>query len=636
MCGIWISVGLEPHEKYLDVIAHRGPDGHGLKTFEIGGQLVTFGHRRLAIIDTSSAGLQPMAFADERYWLVFNGEIYNYRELKAELEAKGVVFHTHSDSEVLVAAYAEWGEACLDRFMGMFAFAILDRAAHTLFLARDRFGIKPLYFASTGAGLAFASEIKQLLEVPGIARRGNVARLFDFVSTGMTDHTNQTLFADVHQLRGGEKLRINLDSFTAGRPITPERWYRLPEPGSIRLDARAAAERFRELLDTSVGLHLRSDVPVGSCLSGGLDSSAIVSLASRRLAGEPGGGHMHTVSACYAEKRVDERPFMEAVVKQSGCSPYYVYPRYEDAFSLAEKITWHQDEPYGSTSIFAQWSVFSEAHTRGVTVMLDGQGADEQLAGYHGGYSYHMNMLLDQRRFGELLGTIRERHRDLGVPAKEQLRALFGPRLPYLLRGWLSRQAAVVGNTGPDWLDSEAFATLKPLKGAFQTALDQDGLPSVKDIGGLCQAMVQATNLPMLLKYEDRNSMAHSIEARVPFLDHRLVEFTIGLGNEHKMRGSETKSVLRRAMRGIMPDMICDRRDKLGFTTPEEEWFRGPLRGAIIDGMEETLRRFPTLLNAEGTRRRVHNALDGRGPVDFTLWRIVNLGIWSKVFGVTV
>lgn len=636
MCGIWISVGLEPDEKYLDIIAHRGPDGHGLKAFEIGGRQVTLGHRRLAIIDTSSAGLQPMPFADERYWLVFNGEIYNYRELRVELEAKGVVFHTHSDSEVLVAAYAQWGEACIERFVGMFAFAILDRATRKLFLARDRFGIKPLYYASTGAGVGFASEIKQLLEMPGITRRGNVARLFDFVSTGMTDHTNETLFANVFQLRGGEKLTLDLDTFAPGQAITPTRWYRLPEPGSITLDAKAAADRFRELLDSSVGLHLRSDVPVGSCLSGGLDSSAIVSLASRRLANEPGGGHMHTVSACYAEKRVDERPFMESVVSKWGTQPYYIYPCYEDAFKLAEKITWHQDEPYGSTSIFAQWSVFSEAHTQGITVMLDGQGADEQLAGYHGGYSYYMNMLLDQHRYGELWSTLRGRQRDFGVPMKEQLRALFGPRLHPRLRGWLLRQAAVVTGSGPNWLDSEAFSTLTPLKGAFQTALDRDGLPPVRDIGSLCQAMVQATNLPMLLKYEDRNSMAHSIEARVPFLDHRLVEFTIGLGSEHKMRGSETKSVLRRAMRGIMPDMICDRRDKLGFTTPEEEWFRGPLRGAIIDGMEETLRRFPTLLNVEGTRRRVHDALDGHGPVDFTLWRIVNLGIWSKVFGVTV
>lgn len=636
MCGIWISVGPQPSEKYLDIISHRGPDGHGLEVFDSPAGPVTLGHRRLAIIDTSDAGLQPMAYAGRRFWLVFNGEIYNYRELRDELAAKGHTFHTHSDSEVLVAAYAQWGEACLERFVGMFAFAIFDRETQTLFLARDRFGIKPLYYANTGEGIAFASEIKQLLTLPGLARRGNVARLFDFVSSGMTDHTNETLFADIFQLRGGEKLTLSLTSPVAAQLVKPVRWYRLPEPGSVRLSAADAADRFRELLDSSVGLHLRSDVPVGSCLSGGLDSSAIVSLASRRLIAESVGGHMHTISACYAEKRVDERPFMESVVNQWQCRPHYIYPRYEDAFDLAEKITWHQDEPYGSTSIFAQWSVFSEAHANGITVMLDGQGADEQLAGYHGGYAFHMNMLLEQRRYAELWQTLRERQRDLDVPMKSQLLSLFGPKLPPIVRSILSRQAAVVTGSGPNWLDSEAFATLAPVKGAFATALDRDGLPPVTDIGGLCQAMVQATNLPMLLKYEDRNSMAHSIEARVPFLDHRLVEFTIGLGNDHKMRGSETKSVLRHAMRGIMPDMICDRRDKLGFTTPEQEWFRGPLRGAILDGVEATLARFPTLLNAEGTRKRVNDALDGRGEVDFTLWRIVNLGIWGKVFNVTL
>ncbi|WP_019937288.1 asparagine synthase (glutamine-hydrolyzing) [Bordetella sp. FB-8] len=636
MCGIWISVGPQPSEKYLDIISHRGPDGHGLEVFNSPAGPVELGHRRLAIIDISDAGLQPMAFAEKRYWLVFNGEIYNYRELRDELAAKGHVFRTHSDSEVLLAAYSEWGEACLDRFLGMFAFAIFDRETQKLFLARDRFGIKPLYYACTHEGVAFASEIKQLLELPGLARRGNIARLYDFISSGMTDHTDETLFADVFQLRGGEKLTLSLASYRPGQPITPQRWYSVPVPGSIHLSAEAAAERFRELLDTSIGLHLRSDVPVGSCLSGGLDSSAIVSLASRRLANEADGKHTHTISACYAEKRVDERPFMESVVDRWSCEPHYVYPRYEDAFNLAEQITWHQDEPYGSTSIFAQWSVFSAAHSRGITVMLDGQGADEQLAGYHGGYQFYTNMLLAQRRYAELWKTVKERQRDHGLPMKDQLRTLFGPKLPRIVRAALSRAVAGTPASGPNWLDSEAFATLAPAQGAMQTALDRDGLPPVTDLGSWCQAMVQATNLPMLLKYEDRNSMAHSIEARVPFLDHRLVEFNLGLGNEHKMYAGETKSVLRRAMRGVMPDMICDRRDKLGFTTPEQEWFRGPLRNAILDGMEETLRRFPTLLNAQGTRQRVNDALDGRGEVDFTLWRIVNVGIWGKIFGVTI
>ncbi len=634
MCGIWVSIGLTPDQRYLDIIAHRGPDGQGFNVFDSESGPITLGHRRLAIIDTSTTSLQPMQYADGRYWLVFNGEIYNYREIRAELEAKGYAFRTLSDSEVLLAAYGEWGEACVGHFMGMFAFALLDRPAGRLFLARDRFGIKPLYYATTREGLAFASEIKQLLELPGLSRGANIARLFDFASTGITDHTSDTLFSAVHQLRGGERLTVDLATFKPGMTIAPERWYHLPKPGAVRMNAKEAAEEFLHLLDSSVGLHLRSDVPLGSCLSGGLDSSAIVSLASRRLAGEAGGGHMHTVSACYAEKRVDERPFMEAVVTSSQCQPHYVYPRYEDAFALAEKITWHQDEPYGSTSIFAQWSVFAEARRNGITVMLDGQGADEQLAGYHGGYGYHLNTLLRAGRLPELVRTILGWQRDHGVSAKQQLSLLLGPILPGRLRNLAFR--ARVGHQQHDWLGSEAFQALRPLKSAFQTALDREGLPAVHDIGGLCQAMVQATNLPMLLHYEDRNSMAHGIEARVPFLDHRLVEFTIGLGNEHKMVGSWTKSVLRQALRGLMPEVICDRRDKLGFTTPEQEWFRGPLRAAILDGVEETLRRFPTLFNPEGTRRLVEDSLAGRRPVDFTLWRIVNVGIWGKVFGVTI
>jgi asparagine synthase (glutamine-hydrolysing) len=323
---------------------------------------------------------------------------------------------------------------------------------------------------------------------------------------------------------------------------------------------------------------------------------------------------------------------MESIVNQTHANPHYIFPRAEDVFAQAEKITWHQDEPFGSTSIFAQWCVFEEAKRAGVKVMLDGQGADEQLAGYHAWYWYYMSDLARRRRYAMLIRTIVERQRNHGVPWRSQLQQFAVPLLPAALQKFLRRQHQAIFRH--DWLQSDAFAAMASLPGPVQRATEELGLPAVTDLATACFAFTFALNLQQLLHWEDRNSMAHSIEARVPFVDHLLVEFSLGLGNAHKMVAGDTKRVLRRAMSGILPNDVRDRRDKLGFTTPEQIWFRGPLKRQMFDGVEATLSRFPGLLNAEGTRALAADMLDGRRPVDFSLWRIVNLGIWAKCFDV--
>jgi asparagine synthase (glutamine-hydrolysing) len=635
MCGIWASIGFPPDRARIELVGHRGPDGDGWQVFDPGGCSVALGHRRLAIIDVSDAALQPMADPSRRWWLIFNGEIYNYLELREELCALGSSFRTESDSEVLLAGYIRWGEAVLDRLIGMFAFTIWDDKERRLFVARDRFGIKPLYYLAGEGGIAFASEIKQLRGLPGESGRMNLRRVYDFLASGMMDHTGETLYADIRQLRPGECVTLDLARRTPDADLPIRRWYRLPAPGTIELSESAAGERFRALLAESVRIHLRSDVPVGSCLSGGLDSSSIVCLMAALLAKEGTGARVHSISACYGEKSVDEKPFIDAVVERARCDPAHVYPRPADALALAERITWHQDEPYGSTSIFAQWSVFAEAKRRGIKVMLDGQGADEQLAGYHGGFGYHYAGLLRELRLVALFRTLIERRRYHGLPLRQQLRLLVVPLVPpALLR--LLRAPRAQGLVQGNWLGSGAFGRIDRSRGALDVALDENGLGPIKNIGDLCVAMTQASNLGMLLHWEDRNSMAHGIEARVPFLDHRLVEFSIGLGSQHKIVGGDTKRVLRCGMQGILPEMVRRRRDKLGFSTPETEWFRGPLRPAIEAGMEETLRRYPDLFNGQATRAHIGDMLDGRRPVDFSLWRIVNIGIWGRVFGATV
>jgi asparagine synthase (glutamine-hydrolysing) len=635
MCGIFASLAFEPDTKRIDIVSHRGPDGRGWKVMPTSQGPLALGHRRLAIIDLDERASQPMAFGDDRYWMVYNGEIYNYRELREELRARGATFRTESDSEVLLQAYATWGEAALDKLLGMFSLIIWDARDQVLFAARDRFGIKPLFFFNSKHGLAFSSEIKQLLDLPGGERRMNLSRTWDFLCAGYTDHTDETMFAGVRQLRGGQCVRLGLSRWRPGDDLPIRQYYDIPRGPGERLTEQQAAEKFREIFLDSVKLHLRSDVRVGSCLSGGLDSSSIVSVMDRQLKREGASDPIHTVSACYPNKEVDEKPFMDIVVANTRTEPHFIYPGANDAFDLAEKITWHQDEPYGSTSIYSQWSVFDEARKQNIKVMLDGQGADEQLAGYHGSFWYYAQSLINDRRHLAFAHMVYDRWRKHGLWPPDQLKTMLGHRAPAWAAKY-ARRVAPVDRSGDGWMGTALLDEAKPASGGgLAEVMARDGVPTLNNIGELSVAFVKGASLPMLLRYEDRNSMAHSIEARVPFLDHRLVEFNISLWDQHKIVAGDTKRVLRSAMRGILPEPVRTRHDKLGFATPESAWFRGALKQKVIDGVEETLRRYPSLLNPNETRALMNAALAGRRAVDFTLWRIVNLGIWGRVYGMS-
>jgi asparagine synthase (glutamine-hydrolysing) len=635
MCGIFASVGFEPDPRHIDIVSHRGPDGRGWKVFDGAAGPVCLGHRRLSIIDLDERAGQPMVCSAKRFWLTFNGEIYNFVEIRKELAAKGVRFRTTSDSEVLLEAYAAWGEAMLEKLLGMFAFVIYDEREHRLFAARDRFGIKPLYYFSSADGIAFASEIKQLIELPGFSRRMNLPRVSDFLTAGYTDHTEETMFAQARQLRGGQFVILDLKQWKLGTKLLVRRYYDIPRRRGPPMSEADAASRFRDLLEDSIRLHLRSDVRVGSCLSGGLDSSSIVVLMDHLLGRFAAKEPIHTVSACFVEKEVDEKPFMDAIVSTTRTESHFIYPSAKEAFAAAELITWHQDEPYPSTSIYSQWCVFQEARRNEIKVMLDGQGADEQLAGYHhSSFSCHSKALVRKRNWGALARMIFERKRWHGLNISDQILSLPGrSRVP----AWLRRAPPkLMEAPGEHWLDSSLLNGIRSERGAFGDVLSRDDVGEIKDIGDLCLADMKGASLPMLLRYEDRNSMAHSIEARVPFLDHRLVEFTLGLWDRHKIVGGDTKRVLRRAMVGLLPEKVRQRRDKLGFNTPEQSWLRGPLRPLVEAGVRQTLDLYPGLLNAREVIAFMHAALDGRRQVDATLWRIISLGIWGKVFHVSL
>lgn len=628
MCGIAGIVAPDSRlplalsvQRMCDVIAHRGPDGEGVQTWAG----VALGHRRLAIVDLSEAGAQPMAWG-ERYSIVFNGEVYNHHELRAELEALGHRFHSHTDTEVILAAYAVWGADCLHRFNGMWALLILDHEQRTLFAARDRFGVKPLYYWRTPDGaLAFASEIKQFTVLDGWQARLNAQRAYDFLAWGVSDHTDETMFAGVFQLRGGQSVTVALDQAGDGARLPVQQWYTL-QASAWQGDYAQAITRMRELLDDAVRLRLRADVAVGSCLSGGLDSSSIVGLMNRQLREQGATDRQKTFSACAHEKRFDERPHMETVIASTGVDAHFVYPATADLFAELDKLVWHQDEPFGSTSIFAQWKVFELAADKGVKVMLDGQGADEQLAGYMIFFGPLFAGLFRRGRWLRLWRELRAAHRIHGMSLLQACKHLVNILAPLSLRNRL-RERAGYGAVRPAWLALDAdIACEDPFarRGARTTS-----------IAALCRSQLESTNLQMLLHWEDRDSMAHSVEARVPFLDYRLAEFLIGLPDDWKLSDGITKRILREAMADVVPDSIRWRMDKMGFVTPEESWMR-----------REDPERFRTLLasainDSRGVLRAdamqvLDDMIAGRSAFSFLPWRMICFGAWMRLYGVQV
>lgn len=632
MCGIAgiiypSETALASVPRAIQLLEHRGPDDLGYLSYcrgrvEVGRKWrapktspeVLFLHQRLSILDLSESGWQPMSTPDGRFWMIFNGEIYNFVELREQLRALGRAFKSSSDSEVLLAAYAQWGSDCLNRLIGMFAFAILDTRQRSIFLARDFFGIKPLYYTFQNGSLAFASEVKALMEFAVSNRSANPERLYLYLRHGMSDHGSETLLSQVHQLPAGHFLEFNLETST----LHAECYWR-PETGeTLDISFAEAASRLRELFLNNVRLHLRSDVPVGTALSGGVDSSSIV-MAMRYL--NPG-QEIHAFSYIAEDQKINEERWMDQIAEAAGLHLHKVRPGAEDLLADLDPLTRAQDEPFGSTSLYAQYCVFRAAHTAGIKVMLDGQGADEIL----GGYRYYMAARLASLiRRGDWSSAARflsqcsrwpgvskwwlvARSSDYLLPAglQEPLRHLIGKDLspPWLRQAWfLSR------GVEPRAMNySESFDVL-------HTALRNTLVES---------------SLPHLLRYEDRNSMAFSVESRVPFLTPQLVNFLFSLPEDFLVADDGTsKAVFRQAMRGIVPDAILDRRDKIGFATPEKKWLSNLDEWVSRLLASEVANSIP-FFNMDAIHSEWRSVREGRKPFDFRVWRWLNLIHWTE------
>ncbi len=612
-----------------DSLKHRGPDDHGFLlwnrkdavtlckdiTEQFNKIQVAFIHRRLSIIDLTSTGWQPMGTADGRYFIVFNGEIYNYLELRAELIKLGWSFSSSSDTEVLLTGYAQWGSKVLDRLVGMFAFTILDAVKHRLFIARDCFGIKPLFYSYWNGGFAFASEIKALLALPNFDRGVNPNALYEYLRFGISGHGEETLFRNIYQLPAAHYLEVSLD-----RPYCPEttRYWQLDLRQQSRLCFRDAAYQLREMFIDNVRLHMRSDVPVGAALSGGIDSSSIV-MAMRQIEPEV---DLNTFSYIADESVINEERWVDIVTLNAGTSTHKISLSPEELIEDLESLIAIQDEPFGSTSIYAQYRIFRLAKEVGIKVMLDGQGADELLAGYTLYNANRIESLLHQRDFIGACSLFYKASKLPHVKGKELLSYLIWKFLPENLvpsARLIYRKKLIPPWINAGWFLDKSVEFKEPIRSSQKNTLRHELYRSL------------GIGLQSLLRYEDRNSMAYSIESRVPFLTTGMAEFVLSLPENYLISNDGTsKCIFRAAMRDIVPDKILERRDKIRFQTPEMRWFSF-LRPWIEDVLQSKTAKSIPVLNNTCMTKEWKEIVDGNRKHDEKIWRWINIILWADI-----
>lgn len=596
MCGISgiINKNNKSVEELLihqmtDIIAHRGPDSSGSYLYKN----IAFGHRRLSILDLSSSGHQPMKYLDDLV-ITYNGEIYNFIEIREELIQKGYIFDSNSDTEVILKAYHCWGKTCVNYFNGMWSFSILDIKQKIIFCSRDRFGVKPFYYIENNDLFAFGSEISQLLTfLPNKILNKKVA--LDYLISGIEECSNETFFKDIYLLKGGHNLVFDLQT----NSYEIERYYNL----KLSDQKNTSVDDYIQELKRSITLRLRSDVKVGTCLSGGIDSSTISSFASKLY--QNSNEKFMAIHAKSSEYKTDESEFAKIVSKIANINLNFVEPSYSDFKSNILSIIKIQQEPFGSLSIIMQYFVFKKAKELGCIVMLDGQGGDETLLGY-------------------------ERYYPAIVKSKKGI-----SKLKALLQSSKNSRLSLLDTIKYQYYFSNYKLRLKRLK--FKNSFYKSEIlnnyeseelriisESYNDISILQKNEIESSQLPHLLKYEDRNSMANSIESRLPFLDYKLVELSLNTNNSLKIKDGWTKFILRKAAETILPKEIVWRKNKLGFNAPEKTWTK-EFENEMINEIQQS----EILNNFIHFKKLYFKNLDLR-----TKWRLYNFSVWEKEFKV--
>ncbi|MBI38526.1 MAG: asparagine synthase (glutamine-hydrolyzing) [Leptospiraceae bacterium] len=622
MCGILGNYTPTDYRKIdpavLSSLSHRGPDDEGFVTIAAGSGRVTLGHTRLAIIDLSAGGHQPIRSSDGRFHLVFNGEIYNYRELRSRLRNLGVAFESESDTEVLLKSWIQWGAESIGKLNGMFAFAILDTKQSRIHCVRDAFGIKPLYYSRKNNEFHFASEVPALTAILPQKPRPNIQQAYDYLTTGLYDDGYNTFFEEIYQLPPGHLITIDLGD---QRNDNLQRWWQ-PEVEPVLNDSfETAANTIRHIFLDNIRLHMRSDVPLGAALSGGIDSAAVV-CGMRKV--EPQ-AELHTFSFVAKGSEVDEEPWVDLVARHVNAHVHKVRVKPEELSQDLDTLLHTQGEPFGDTSIYAQYRVFQLAREKGIKVTLDGQGADELLAGYQGYPTARAHSLFETLRWLTLSRFIRSWSQWPGRSRQLFLKGALRGLLPRGIFQIMRKYSA--GNPEREWVDASRVKGLSlsaTTPGGHQRSVRKRRLASE------LRRALTGYGLSMLLRHGDRNSMHWSVESRVPFLTTEFARYTLKLPENYLLSSEgETKSVFRAAMRGIVPDAILDRRDKIGFATPESDWL-GKLQPEILKWLEaaDTI----PFVKPREYRRIVQEAVSGKRPYDRRIWRMINYCRWSQIF----
>ena len=622
MCGIAGIVGsravnVSTVVYMTDLLAHRGPDDSDIWKSDDGKTVL--GHRRLSIIDTSIGGHQPMERG--QHVLTYNGEIYNYLELRERLKGLGAEFSSQSDTEVLLKSYQIWGKECLKELNGMFAFALYDQRNHLLFCARDRFGEKPFLFVSGKNYFAFASEYKSLINLQGISRKYDQTRLLSFLhdpSSGLDD-SEETLFSGIHQLLPSHSLSLDITSLN----YNIDQYWKVEPTSEFENLTQAEAElRFKEVLTDSVRLRMRSDVPLGSCLSGGLDSSSIVSIAKSMA--DPETPYV-SFTGRFPGSTADEWKWAEEIINLHQLRNHVTVPTATNLLDELDRFVWHNELPVGGTSQYAQWCVFKLAKENNVTVLLDGQGGDEILGGYEQYFNYYLESIASKvttQAFKDEISRIKQRYPMALLSRKQKIQQ----RLPTRFRHKIARLSG---------LGSDFLIGLKP-NIIGEAHLNNPVSPVTDDrFHPLAAALWKDslhTNLPVLLRYGDRNSMAHSREVRLPFCDHRLVELTLSLSPEILMGNIQTKRVLRGSMRDILPETIRKRWKKQGFLPPQDLWFRNGLRDHAQNIIESDSFKTDGIWERSWWRSVLNRYDSGEFHLASTLWRPIIYDAWHRYF----
>ena len=615
MCGILFFTGddaLNSDHPSLESIKHRGPDNVDVKHFTFNTKFITLGHRRLSIIELSDNGNQPMNYEKSDFWITFNGEIYNYKDLRSDLKKKGYLFNTNSDTEVLLVSYYHWGVDCLNYLNGMFSFVIWDNTKKKVFAARDRFGIKPMYYWNDKSGFGISSEIKQLSYLKGFKKHMNTNVAYQFLQYGDFAYNSETLWNDVFEIEPGHYLSIDYNNWNLGEKFDVIKWYDLEFNFSnkTQLSSKLVFKNFINLFKQSLKIRLNADVELGALVSGGLDSSSIVSFLHEIKPKHK----TQTFSMVYNESEYSEKLFIDSLVKDLNLKSKIITFEFSDYFLDLDKIIWHNDLPTVGRSIVPHFNIYKNIDSSKYKVILEGQGADEYMAGYG---NFHLAYLCELLNRFKLISFCKEYFKFQKTRKGSfitDVKAILQYNYPNLYRRF--KRSSNYDNM---------FSFDKVIK-------EQSINREQNNIKSIFQNRFKV--LRSILHSVDRISMSNSIETRVPFLDHTLIEYVTSLPFSYLIKNGVRKHILRESMKEYLPVSIYNRQEKVGFSSPEDVWFLNQLKSSFVKEVESAI-ELP-FVNESEVRLKLDNFLNKKTKVDKSLIRLINLNRWIKIFDIKI